>query len=350
VREELARRLAAAAGAEAFVRDGAQVDVVADPAEEAAIEEMSASIEAQSAGWPEGATITTPNWAFRRLQAGEETFGVAGWRRDRAPPRTRESHALIEVLIDTAAAAVARVRLTAAKADAESRARTEDLRNALLSSISHDARTPLAAILASATSLQEFGDVLDAPTRLDLASTIQEEAVRLDAFVANLLHMSRLEAGALGIACSPFNVPEVVNTVVARRGLGAEGAVALEIAPNLPEALGDSGLFAQALGNVVENALRYGDVRAGPIRVLASAGEGEVRVEVRDRGPGVAEAELPRIFEKFYRAASAGPASGTGLGLSITRGLVEAMGGRVSAHNVAGPRGLSVTVALPVAA
>lgn len=351
IRQALAERLAAAAGGAIFVRDGDRLQLSAPPEESEALAVLSAHIEVQAADWPPG-TVSTPSWSFRRLRAGDAVFGVAGWRREKAKAPApgalaRETEGLIDVLIDNAAAAIARIRLSEAKAQAETRARAEDLRNALLSSISHDVRTPLAAILASATSLSEFGDVLDAATRDDLALTIQEEAVRLDAFVANLLHMSRLEAGALKLHCSAFNVPEVLATTLERRKLPGGPEVTLAIEPNLPEALGDAGLFAQALGNVFDNALRYA-ADAGAIHVAARRHQGRVEVEVRDQGPGVAEADLGRIFEKFFRGTAAPRASGTGLGLSIARGLVEAMGGSVAAANRA--PGLSVTLALPVAA
>src|SRR4030095_12852767 len=128
-----------------------------------------------------------------------------------APPGVGPSAKLLEIVADTGAAALGRARLVAEKGEAETRARTEDLRNALLSSISHDLRPPLAAIMASASSLQEFGESFDPEVRKDLASTIQEETERLDVFVANLLNMTRLEAGALQIQRTRFSVQEVLR-------------------------------------------------------------------------------------------------------------------------------------------
>jgi two-component system sensor histidine kinase KdpD len=206
----------------------------------------------------------------------------------------------------------------------------------------------LAAIMASATSLHEFGDSFDPPTRQDLSATIQEEALRLDACVANLLHMSRLEGGALAIARAPFSVSEVIVRAVAVRTRGGRSGVQLSLAPRLAEAHGDPILFEQAFGNVFENALRYAPA-ASPILVRADRRGEAIRVEVLDEGPGVPDEELPRIFEKFYRARGAGQKAGTGLGLAIARGLMEAMGGTIAARNRPDRPGLSVTIELPVA-
>ena len=243
-----------------------------------------------------------------------------------------------------------RRNVEAAKADAEARARTEDLRNALLSSISHDLRTPLAAILASATSLREFDGRFEAAVRLDLADTIREEAERLDATVANLLSMSRLEAGQLTVAASAFNVPEVVERAVARRNRGEQRPFDLRIDPATPEDEGDPVLFEQAFGNVVENALRYSPTGA-PIAVTVAGQGREVVVEVTDSGPGVAPDEAERIFEKFYRASGARGTAGTGLGLAISRGLLAGMGGRIGVRNRDdGASGLVATLSLKAAA
>jgi len=172
--------------------------------------------------------------------------------------------------------------------------------------------------------------------------------MRLDGFVANLLNMSRLEAGALKIEPSPFNVREVISRALARRQAASPAPFAVSMAPDLPEAMGDAVLFEQALANVLENAQRHG-ASASPIMVAAAAEAGELRVEVRDGGPGVPEPELDRIFDKFYRASAAVKLAGTGLGLSITRGLVEAMGGSVRAANRQDPNGLAVTILLKAA-
>jgi two-component system sensor histidine kinase KdpD len=288
-------------------------------------------------------------WNVRDLRMGELALGAVAWKSNSRKPLADEARTMLQILVDTGAAAIARSRLAAEKAEAVSRARTEDLRNALLSSISHDLRTPLAAILASSSSLQEFADSFDAATRRDLATTIREEAERLDHFVANLLHMTRLEAGALTIRKSPFNVPEVIRRALSRRCEAAGRETRLTIAPNLPEASGDPLLFEQAVGNVVENAHRYAP-RGTLIAVEARLDGDLVRVEVQDEGPGVTDDEIGRLFDKFFRGQAGSETSGTGLGLSITRGLMESMDGGVAAANrTDGTRGLKVTLQLEAA-
>src|SRR6185312_12952289 len=148
--------------------------------------------------------------------------------------------------------------LAVGKAGAEARARTEDLRNSLLSSISHDLRTPLAAVLASATSLLEFGDQFDGKTRHDLTATIQEEAERLNAFVTNLLNMTRLESGALDTERAAFDLAEVIDRTRRRfERLRGGRAITCELGDGAGVAMGDPVLLEVALANVLENAVRY---------------------------------------------------------------------------------------------
>jgi two-component system sensor histidine kinase KdpD len=337
IRARLAHHLSSAA------RGPSAVEQVEDAAAAISV----ASPEALSALLAERQPRTAAHggWRLRPLRADGELWGLAAWA-PAAEPAPDEP--LIEILVDAGAAAISRAHLAAAKSEAETAVRTEALRNALLSSISHDLRTPLAAIMASASSLQEYGHAFDDSVRKDLAATIQEEAVRLDSFVANLLNMTRLEAGQLKVTRSAFDVGETAERALARRA--GPRRVRLVAAPDLTEAQGDAVLFEQALGNVVENAARYTPVD-GAIVVTAESAEGQVRVEVTDEGPGVPEAELPRIFEKFYRCDQAARTPGTGLGLSITRGLLEGMAGTVTARNRDdGRSGLVVTLRLPAAA
>jgi two-component system sensor histidine kinase KdpD len=256
IREKLAQHLAAAARGAAFVRDGGRlIGHPDDTADEPDLQRAAAALQEEpgAGSW----TVVSGAWTLRTLRTAGQALGVVGWRASPEHPLSLDEQTLLEILADTGAAAVARARLTAAKAEAETRARTEDLRNALLSSVSHDLRTPLAAILASASSLEQFGEDFAPDVRRDLAATIQEEAERLDAFVANLLNMTRVEAGTLSVHAAPFSAAEVVARTVERRArtLGREARVSSPA--NLAEALGDPVLFEQALGNVVENAMRH---------------------------------------------------------------------------------------------
>ncbi|WP_374468993.1 ATP-binding protein [Phenylobacterium sp.] len=340
IRERLAHHLAEAARGPARVGD--RGDPL--PAEAAPLAgELAEALEAASPR-----TLRRGAWRVRPLRADDGALGFAAWApsAEAGAAAAQEQEQLIEILADAGATAISRAHLAAGKSDAETRARTEVLRNALLSSISHDLRTPLAAIMASASSLQEYGHAFEDAVRKDLAATIQEEAVRLDSFVANLLNMTRLEAGELAVHRNAFSLQESVERVLARRG--SPRPVQVAFPPLLPDGLGDPVLFEQALGNVVENAARYSPPE-GAITVQAVSDGPQVRVEVCDEGPGVPEAELERIFEKFYRCSQTARTAGTGLGLAIARGLMEGMGGGVEARNRPGAGGLSVTLTLPAA-
>ena len=294
------------------------------------------------------ATASSGDWRTRPIRGDGQALGLAAWR-PIGPRPVEDDERLVDVLVDMAGAAIARSRLSGERAEMQARDRTEQLRNALLSSISHDLRTPLAAILASATSLREFGDRFAPDVREDLTLTIQEEAERLNAFVGNLLNMTKLESGALQIEAVSFGLAEVMQRVAERvRRRGGERGLIVE-APSGPLwAIGDPILTEQALANVVENAVRF-SANGTRIELVSRREAGQVVVEVSDEGPGVPPGDLPMIFEKFYRSpATAASQQGTGLGLSITRGLIEAMGGEVHARARADGRpGLVVAIALP---
>jgi two-component system sensor histidine kinase KdpD len=289
-------------------------------------------------------TIEAAGWRVRYLTGG----AVAGWRADPAPGAEEEG--LLQILADAGAGATARAQLAVGKAGAEARARTEDLRNALLSSISHDLRTPLAAVLASATSLQEFGDKFDAKTRHDLTATIQEEAERLNAFVTNLLNMTRLESGALDAESAAFDLHEVVDRTRKRfERLRGQRRIVSALGDGAGVAVGDPVLFEVALANVLENAIRYSP-DGGVISLSSLPRDGQVVVQVADEGPGVPEAELAKLFDKFYRGAAVKRTPGTGLGLSIVRGVMQGMGGQADAAlRTDAPSGLVVSLVLPAA-
>lgn len=347
IRARLAHHMARAVRGEAVVADRDQVCRAPHAGRLPLLEQRLAALEAGPETAAEPSTYEA--WSLRPLRAGGAVLGAVAWRAF-DEDLSEEELTLVEILVDTGAAAISRARLAAAKAEAEARARTEDLRNALLSSISHDLRTPLAAILASATSLQEFGGAFDGETRADLLATIREEAERLDGVVANLLGMSRLESGALTLRTTPFNVPEVVRRTLERRRREGGRTLTAVVAPDTPEALGDPVLFEQALANVVDNALRYSPP-ATPVDVKVRAENDDVVVEVWDEGRGVPPADRERVFEKFYRSAFAAQTPGTGLGLPITRGFVTAMGGAVSVHDRGdGQSGLVVRLRLQGAA
>jgi two-component system sensor histidine kinase KdpD len=291
-------------------------------------------------------------WRARPIKSGERRLGTALWRLPEMTEREAEElRTLTEVLVDLGGAALARARLSAEKAQVEAVARTEKLRTALLSSISHDFRTPLSGILASATSLLEFDDAFDRDTRRDLASNIQEEAERLNRFVANLLNMTKLESGVLEPNLARVSVVELVSSAVERvdRRKGARRLPVVRVGADL-QVMADPVLLEQALTNILENAIAFSPDGSEVSTWITERGDA-VEIDISDEGSGVPAQELGHIFDKFYRASSPqASAQGTGLGLSITKGLIEAMGGSVQARlRDDNAPGLSVLIRLPAA-
>jgi K+-sensing histidine kinase KdpD len=223
--------------------------------------------------------------------------------------------------------------------------RTEQLHSALLSSVSHDLRTPLTGIKAAVTNLLDARVDWQGDERQVLLSTIDEETDRLTRYVARLLDLSRIEAGMLQPLRDWEDVEEILAGVVER--LDPAGMrVRLTAAEALPLARVDYVMVEQIVTNLIDNALKYSGA-AGRVDVEAGVRDGQLYVEVADRGPGVPPSEMPRIFEKFYRATQGAGAHGTGLGLAIARGLAQAHGGEVTCA----PRpdgGTIFTVRLPV--
>jgi len=349
IHQRLAHHLAAAARGSALVHAEGTTFTAPDDHSPISPDLLRHFSVLASGDWPNGvATSFVDGWTLRPLYADGAALGVAAWRSP-AGQHAADEQTLLEILADAGAAAVARARLAAAKANAEARARTEELRNALLSSISHDLRTPLAAIMASASSLQEFGEGFDDATRRDLTATIQEESERMNAFVANLLNMTKLEAGALAVQRTRFDIHEVIDRTTRRQQVAHKRTILAANPGHDLEASGDPVLFEQALGNIVENAVRYSPP-GSTVRIACERAGGEAIVRVLDEGPGVPPRDLARIFDKFYRSPAVTATTGTGLGLSIARGFMEAMGGGVTAQNRPKPeRGLLVTLTLGLA-
>jgi two-component system sensor histidine kinase KdpD len=225
-----------------------------------------------------------------------------------------------------------RAQLAEQAQTAEIRAETERIRSSLLSSVSHDLRTPLASITGAASSLLETNAALDVPTSRELLETIQEESERLSRLVNNLLQMTQVESGALTLRKDWHPLEEIVGAALERlkQPLGNRPVIT-----RLPEDLSlvpvDDVLIEQVLINLLENAVKY-TAPGSPVEVSAWPSDGSVTVEVADRGPGLAPGEEQRVFEKFYRGQRVG-ARGAGLGLAICRGFVEAHGGRIWAES-----------------
>lgn len=242
-----------------------------------------------------------------------------------------DQRAFLDLFCRQTAAALERARLSAEAKQAELRARTEEMRSSLLSTVSHDLRTPLAAITGAATSLRDDGALTDA-TRGELVESIVDEAERLERLVANLLDMTRLEAGGIALKRDWVPLDETIGSALTRLESRLEDrAVTVSIAPDVPLVLLDPVLFEHVFVNLLENAVKYTPAQS-PIAIVARRSEETIAIEIRDRGPGIEEGSEEQVFDKFYRGAHLG-VSGAGLGLPICKGIVEAHGGTIRAEN-----------------
>lgn len=281
------------------------------------------------------------------LRSGDTTIGAVGVKpADHLRPLAPEQVDLLETIAHQAAAALERARLAAEGEEARMAMERERLRSALLSSVSHDLRTPLAAIEGAASTLLDESAALERETRRDLLETIHEEAQRLHRRVRDLLDMTRLESGSVTLDVEWQSLEEIVGSALNRAGrvLGERG-VSIDLPPSLPLVPCDAVLLEQVLVNLLENASKYSGP-GGPIEVMAREAPREVVLTVADHGPGIAAGEEEHIFEKFYRSSSSRGADGVGLGLAICRAIVTAHGGRIWALNREGG-GAAFHVSLP---
>jgi two-component system, OmpR family, sensor histidine kinase KdpD len=230
--------------------------------------------------------------------------------------------------------AVERARLRQEATEAEILRRTDELRRALLNAVSHDLRTPLASIMASAGSLQQDDVVWSEDERREFAQAIVDEAQRLNRIVGNLLDLSRIEGGSLQPEKGWYDLGALVDEVLGRlRPATAHHRIRVEVPDDLPAVCLDYVEIDQVLSNLVENASKYAPAGTD-IGVSIRRVNGEVHVAVEDRGPGIPLESLPHLFDAFYRVADGTPrAAGFGLGLAVAKGLVEAHGGRIWAEN-----------------
>ncbi len=287
---------------------------------------------------------------FLPMRTGRGAIGVVGIDSDKAGPLlTPDQRRLLDALIDQGALAIERVYLVDDLDQAERRVEADRLRAALLTSISHDLKTPLAAIVGAAGALKDLSGSLNSKAKIDLLATILDESERLNRFIANLLDMTKLEAGSFKPNTAPHDVGEIVATALERTSkLLARHRVELEIADDLPMLELDPVLFEQVLVNLLDNAAKY----APPDTTLriSSWQEGDkVKLQVADEGSGIPPEELEPIFDKFHRAQKSDQVqAGTGLGLAISRGFVEAMGGTIVAANHGDRPGAVFTITMPV--
>ena len=295
-------------------------------------------------------TLPNAERQYFPMRTGRGAVGVIGVELQGKGLLDPEQRRMLDALLDQAAVAIERIILDREMQAARVLAETDKLRTALLSSLSHDLRTPLASIMGAATTLQEQGSRLETPARTELVATIREETDRLNRFVRNLLDMTRIEAGALQPRRDWVDTHELVGSAVARaRGRLADRTLKIDVARDLPLIRVDFALFEQVLFNLLDNAAKYSPA-GSTVRIGARREGSTIAIAIEDDGIGIAPGDLERVFDKFYRATGGDrQAAGTGLGLSICRGIVEAHGGTIAALSPrANGHGTMVEIRLPV--
>jgi two-component system sensor histidine kinase KdpD len=272
-------------------------------------------------------------------------------------PRTRpaalapDEERKLQALADQSGLALERIRATGERDAAQLAAESERLRSALLNSLSHDLKTPLASILGAATSLRDFDALYDPEQREELVGAIAEETERMARFVTNLLDMARLESGSVAPRSQPTDVGEIVGAALRRTAsLTRDHVVDVTIEQGLPLLLLDPVLLEQCLANLADNAAKFSPPGSRISVEVRTAEQGRVEIAVRDQGPGVAPEDRDRVFDLFHqiRGEDRGPA-GSGVGLAICRGFVNAMGGSIRAEDNSDGPGAAFVIAFPMA-
>ncbi|MBB3695179.1 sensor histidine kinase KdpD [Sphingomonas sp. BK580] len=328
---------------------GRNLDVLAASDASYSLEAMdhAAATWAFDNGAPTGkgsGTLAASEWLFQPLRAGDRILGVMGVSSERAgTPVRADQLPLLSSLIDQSALVLERLRLQVEMRDVDAVRTRDRLRAALLSSVSHDLRTPLTAVIAAAAQLHHGATP-------ELIGTIEAEAARLNRFVANLLDMARVEAGALRLKVEAVDLSDAVTSAAhdARRALEGH-PVRLDVPPDLPLVRADPQLLHHCLLNLLDNAGRYGDP-GSEIVIEGKNRYGEIRLAVLDHGPGLPPGRESEVFETFRRLAGSDRAiGGTGLGLAIVKAFAEAMGMIVEATSREDGLGAAFALIVPPA-
>lgn len=281
-------------------------------------------------------------WVFYPIRSGAAVLAAAGLARDDGVPPVGDSDLpLLGNLLDQVSLALERARAEADRREVITLRERDRLRSALLSSVGHDLRTPLTAILGAAAELRR-GKARDP----QLLGTIESEAGKLERYISNLLDMARIESGSVNLKTEPVDLVDVVSAALkdVRPALGSRD-IAVALPPDLPLVRGDPQLLHHCLINLIDNAARYSG-EGGQIRIAAAAVNGEVRLTIEDEGPGL-PVDRERALDAFTRIEGSDRKGGAGLGLAIVKAFAEAMGASVVAANRTGGPGASFTLMFP---
>jgi two-component system, OmpR family, sensor histidine kinase KdpD len=287
---------------------------------------------------------------FLPMRTGRGPIGVIGIDNDRTGPLlTPDQRRLLDALVDQGALAIERVLLVEDMDRVKRTVESERLRSALLTSISHDLKTPLASVLGAASTMRDLAGALSDTEKRDLLATVIDESERLNRFIANLLDMTKLESGAIVPNTALHDVGEIVGSALRRASkILTRHKVELQLAADLPMLELDAVLFEQVLFNLLDNAAKYSPPET-TISIRSQRDKDRVMLQVADEGEGIPPSELESVFDKFYRVQKGDHVRpGTGLGLAISRGFVEAMRGTITAANRGDRNGALLTIRLPM--
>lgn len=287
---------------------------------------------------------------FLPMRTGRGPIGVIGIDNDRTGPLlTPDQRRLLDALVDQGALAIERVLLVEDMDRVKRTVESERLRSALLTSISHDLKTPLASVLGAASTMRDLSGALSDIEKRDLLATVIDESERLNRFIANLLDMTKLESGAIVPNTALHDLGEIVGSALRRASkILTAHEVELVLAADLPMLELDAVLFEQVLFNLLDNAAKY-SLPESTIAIKSRREHDQVVLEIADEGAGIPPDELESVFDKFYRVQKGDHVRpGTGLGLAISRGFVEAMRGTIAAANRSDRSGAILTIRLPV--
>lgn len=298
----------------------------------------------EKAGWS-SETLPNATFQYHPLKTPHGIVGVVGIR-PREAKLSADINRMIEALLGQVSIALERTILADEAAEARATAEGEKLRSALLSSISHDLRTPLSSILGSVTTLRSLHSKMTKTVRDDLLANIEEEASRLSRFVSNILDMTKVEGGGVKLAAKQIDIADVVAAAIRRaRQTWPQRKIMARMQPDVPPTRGDAALLEQLVFNLLDNANKYSAEDTSTFVAVEMNGT-DIFLKVEDEGIGIPGEDLERVFEKFYRVKDGdGRSPGTGLGLAICRGIAEAMGGTMKAESpIANGRGTRITV------
>jgi two-component system sensor histidine kinase KdpD len=295
--------------------------------------------------------LIVDDWRFGILRGAGETLDLIATKplRPSYSARTAQDK-LLAALVYQTGLAIDRGRLRERLEQSHLHAETERLRSAVLASVSHDLRNPIASITGSVSTLErQWGSLSDA-SKLLILRGVRNETERLDDFIGKLLAMTVIESKVFAPTCVPVSVLDVVEAALQQASpTFADHRVVIDVPDDLPSVQSDAVLLQQVLYNLVENAVKY-TPPGSVFRVVAHEDEKSIRITVLDEGPGIPDADLGRIFDKYYRARTAERlATGSGLGLAICRGFLEVMHGTIEAANREDRSGAAFTVTLPTA-